>query len=112
MTLADRATIANMGPEYGATCGFFPVDAETLNYLTNTGRKTTRVELVEKYAKAQGLFRTKAAKDPVFTDTIGTRPWHRRAIDGRSEAAGRARAAGRRSGRFCRRDGNRIQEGR
>jgi aconitate hydratase len=70
LTLADRATIANMGPEYGATCGFFPVDGETLNYLTTTSRKKSRVELVEKYAKAQGLFRTKAAKDPVFTDTI------------------------------------------
>ncbi len=70
MTLADRATIANMAPEYGATCGFFPVDGETLNYLTNSSRKKARVELVEKYAKAQGLFRTKSAKDPVFTDTI------------------------------------------
>jgi aconitate hydratase len=70
MTLADRATIANMAPEYGATCGFFPIDGETLNYLTNSSRKKARVELVEKYAKAQGLFRTKSAKDPVFTDTI------------------------------------------
>ena len=70
LTLADRATIANMGPEYGATCGFFPVDAETLNYLTNTARKKARVDLVEKYSKAQGMFRTKGAKDPVFTDTI------------------------------------------
>ncbi|MGB8816983.1 MAG: aconitate hydratase AcnA, partial [Rhizobiaceae bacterium] len=70
MTLADRATIANMAPEYGATCGFFPIDGETLNYLTTTSRKKARVELVEKYSKAQGLFRTKTAKDPVFTDTI------------------------------------------
>ena len=70
MTLADRATIANMGPEYGATCGFFPVDGETLNYLTNTSRKKARIALVEKYCKAQGLFRTKASKDPVFTDTL------------------------------------------
>jgi len=70
MPLSDRATIANMGPEYGATCGFFPVDAETLNYLANTGRKKARVELVEKYAKAQGLFRTARSKDPVFTDTL------------------------------------------
>ncbi|WP_163589756.1 aconitase family protein, partial [Klebsiella pneumoniae] len=59
MTLADRATIANMAPEYGATCGFFPVDDETLNYLTTSGRKSQRIALVEKYAKAQGLFRTK-----------------------------------------------------
>jgi aconitate hydratase len=70
MTLADRATIANMGPEYGATCGFFPVDGETLNYLTTTSRKKARIALVEKYCKAQGLFRTKASKDPVFTDTL------------------------------------------
>jgi aconitate hydratase len=70
MTLADRATIANMAPEYGATCGFFPIDGETLNYLTNSSRKKTRIELVEKYARAQGLFRTKASKDPVFTDKL------------------------------------------
>lgn len=70
MTLADRATIANMAPEYGATCGFFPVDGETLNYLTMTSRKSSRIALVEKYAKAQGLFRTKSSPDPVFTDTL------------------------------------------
>ena len=70
MTLADRATIANMAPEYGATCGFFPVDDETLNYLTTSGRKSARIALVEKYAKAQGLFRTKGSPDPVFTDTL------------------------------------------
>jgi aconitate hydratase len=70
LTLADRATIANMGPEYGATCGFFPVDKETLAYLDMTGRKSERVELVEKYCKHQGLFRTKASPDPVFTDTL------------------------------------------
>ena len=70
MTLADRATIANMAPEYGATCGFFPVDDETLNYLTNSSRKAARIALVEKYSKAQGLFRTKATPDPVFTDTL------------------------------------------
>ena len=58
MALEDRATIANMAPEYGATCGFFPIDAETLRYLTATARKPARVALVEKYAKAQGLFRT------------------------------------------------------
>jgi len=70
MTLADRATIANMAPEYGATCGFFPVDTETLSYLTTSSRKTARVDLVEKYTKAQGLFRTKATPDPVFSDTL------------------------------------------
>ena len=70
LTLADRSTIANMGPEYGATCGFFPVDKETLAYLELTGRKGDRVELVEKYCRHQGLFRTKASPDPVFTDTL------------------------------------------
>jgi aconitate hydratase len=70
LTLADRATIANMGPEYGATCGFFPVDTETLNYLETTSRKPARVALVEKYSKAQGLFASRATPDPVFTDTL------------------------------------------
>ncbi|KRE06590.1 aconitate hydratase [Bosea sp. Root670] len=70
LTLADRATIANMGPEYGATCGFFPVDAETLDYLTTTGRKSDRIALVEAYSKAQGLFATRETPDPVFTDTL------------------------------------------
>ena len=70
LTLADRATIANMGPEYGATCGFFPVDTETLDYLTVTGRKADRIALVEAYSKAQGLFATPEMADPVFTDTL------------------------------------------
>jgi aconitate hydratase len=70
MTLADRATIANMAPEYGATCGFFPVDAETLNYLKMTGRDEARIALVEAYCKAQGLLRVTGAADPVFTDTL------------------------------------------
>ena len=70
MALEDRATIANMAPEYGATCGFFPVDAETLRYLKATARKPARVALVEKYAKAQGLYRTAKSADPDFTDTL------------------------------------------
>ncbi len=70
MTLEDRATIANMAPEYGATCGFFPVDVETLRYLKDTARKPARVALVEKYAKAQGLFRSAKTPEPVFTDTL------------------------------------------
>ena len=70
MTLADRATIGNMAPEYGATCGFFPIDAETLRYLDNSSRGDERVALVEAYAKAQGLFRTAETADPVFTDTL------------------------------------------
>jgi len=70
MTLADRATIGNMAPEYGATCGFFPIDKETLAYLTLSGRDPHRVALVEAYAKAQGLFRAAGDPDPVFTDTL------------------------------------------
>ncbi len=70
MTLADRATIANMAPEYGATCGFFPVDGETINYLTLSGRASNRIALVEAYTKAQGLWRQSGSPDPVFTDTL------------------------------------------
>jgi aconitate hydratase len=70
MTLADRATIANMAPEYGATCGFFPVDSEALDYLKSSGRAPARVALVEAYAKAQGMFRTRLTGDPVFSDTL------------------------------------------
>ncbi len=68
LALADRATIANMAPEYGATCGFFPVDQLTLDYLKLSGRDEHRIKLVEAYAKAQGLWRTDV--DPVFTDTL------------------------------------------
>jgi len=70
LALADRATIANMAPEYGATMGFFPVDDETLKYLCLSGRSDEQVALVEAYCKAQGLFRTDATPDPVFTDTL------------------------------------------
>ena len=70
LSLADEATIANMAPEYGATCGFFPTDAETLDYLTATGRDTKRIKLVEAYAKAQGLYRPDYEGDPVFTDIL------------------------------------------
>jgi len=70
LTLPDRATIANMAPEYGATMGFFPVDAETLAYLRFTGRSAERVALVEAYSKLQGLFRTDQTPDPLFTDTL------------------------------------------
>ncbi|MBX7058088.1 MAG: aconitate hydratase AcnA [Leptospirales bacterium] len=70
LALADRATIANMAPEYGATCGFFPVDQETLRFLERTGRKAELVDLVEKYYKAQGLFRSDESPDPEYTDTL------------------------------------------
>jgi aconitate hydratase len=70
LALEDRATIGNMAPEYGATCGFFPIDDETIRYLAATGRPAARVALVEEYAKAQGMFRTKSSPDPVFTDAL------------------------------------------
>jgi aconitate hydratase len=70
LPIADRATIANMAPEYGATCGFFPVDAETLRYLAFTGRPRWRVDLVEAYAKEQGLFHTPDSPEPEFSDTL------------------------------------------
>ncbi len=70
LTLADQATIANMAPEYGATCGFFPVDAETINYLRFTGRDEHRVNLVEAYAKEQGMWRDVNTPDPEFTTTM------------------------------------------
>ncbi len=70
LSVADKATIANMAPEYGATCGFFPVDKAALDYLKTSGRAPSRVALVEKYAKAQGLFRTSTSPDPVFTETL------------------------------------------
>ncbi|MDB5689791.1 MAG: aconitate hydratase 1 [Sphingomonas bacterium] len=70
LSLADRATIANMAPEYGATCGFFPVDQATLNYLRLTGRDAWQIELVEAYAKVQGMWRDANAPDPLFTDTL------------------------------------------
>jgi len=70
ISLADRATVANMAPEYGATIGFFPVDSETLNYMRLTGREDSQIELVEAYYKAQGMFRTDDTPDPVFTDIL------------------------------------------
>lgn len=70
LSLADRSTIANMAPEYGATCGFFPIDAETIRYLTFTGRDASRVALVEAYAKAQGMWRDASTPDPVFSTTL------------------------------------------
>src|SRR5262245_21723055 len=70
LSLADRATIANMAPEYGATIGFFPIDAETLNYLRLSGRDPEHVKIVEAYAKAQGMFRTANTPDPKFSDAL------------------------------------------
>jgi aconitate hydratase len=70
LSLEDQATIANMAPEYGATCGFFPVDRDTLDYLRTSGRSAERVALVEAYCDAQGMFRRTDSEDPVFTDTL------------------------------------------
>ncbi|MEH7357751.1 MULTISPECIES: aconitate hydratase AcnA [Priestia] len=70
LPLADRATIANMAPEYGATCGFFPVDAEALAYMRLTGRDEKDIQVVEQYTKANGLFFTPENEDPVFTDVV------------------------------------------
>ncbi|MCR8636937.1 aconitate hydratase AcnA [Paenibacillus radicis (ex Xue et al. 2023)] len=70
ISLADRATVANMAPEYGATIGFFPVDAESLNYMRSTGREEDQIALVEAYYKAQGMYRTDATPDPIFSDVI------------------------------------------
>ena len=69
LPLADRATIGNMAPEYGATCGFFPIDAETLRYLRQTGRDEDRIALVEAYAKANGMWRGEDY-EPIYTDTL------------------------------------------
>src|SRR5689334_11408793 len=70
LPLADRATIANMAPEYGATCGFFPVDERTIDYMELTGRDDAQVELVRAYAQAQGLWRDASSPEPLFTDTL------------------------------------------
>ncbi|HYW34878.1 MAG TPA: aconitate hydratase AcnA [Balneolaceae bacterium] len=70
MSLPDRATIANMSPEYGATMGFFPMDSESMRYMRRTGRSEEQVEMIERYMKEQGLFRTDDTPDPEFTDTL------------------------------------------
>jgi aconitate hydratase len=70
LTIADRATLGNMSPEYGATCGFFPIDDDTIRYLRDTARSAERIALVIAYAKAQGMYRTKNTPDPVFTDVL------------------------------------------
>ena len=70
LTIADRATIGNMAPEYGATCGFSPIDDDTIRYLKDTSRPPEVIKLVEAYAKAQGMFRVKTTPDPIFTDIL------------------------------------------
>src|SRR5258708_7007309 len=74
LTVEDRATIGNMAPEYGATCGFFPIDDDVIDFLTKTARKPERIALVKAYAKAQGLYPPKAMSAPVFTDVMNLKP--------------------------------------
>ena len=94
LALADRATIGNMAPEYGATCGFFPIDAETMRYLdAHRPRAAAQVKLVEAYAKAQGLWRDDASPDPVFTDTLELDLGSGRAVPGRAAPAAGPRGA-------------------
>lgn len=92
LALADRATIANMAPEYGATCGIFPIDGEALNYLRLSGRDDALIALVEAYAKAQGLARTRPGRRGIQLDPAA-RPRRREAVAGRSEASAGPRAA-------------------
>src|ERR1700759_5156954 len=70
LTIADRATLGKMAPEYGATCGFFPIDDDTIAYLTDTNRAQARIDLVKAYGQAQGMYRTKTTPDPIFTDVL------------------------------------------
>ena len=103
LSLPDRATLANMAPEYGATCGFFPIDQETCDYLAFTGRDAEQVALVEAYAKAQGMWRDSNTPEPLFTDTLELdistvepslagpkRPQDRVALSGVADAFGKA----------------------
>ena len=93
MSLPDRATIANMAPEYGATMGFFPVDQETLAYMQRTGRTAEEVDLVDRYYKEQGLFRTSSSPDPHYSSTLSLDLGYGRGGDGRPEAAAGSRPA-------------------
>ena len=100
LALADRAMIANMSPENGATITFFPVDEQTLDYLRLTGRSDELIELVEAYCKAQHLFRTDETPDPEYTDVLELDLGTCRAQPGRAEAPAGPGAAGRSEGEF------------
>ena len=93
LPLADRATIANMAPEYGATCGIFPVDEESLNYLRLSGRSEDQIALVEAYAKAQGLWRDATRPRPIFSATLELDMGDGAALAGRPQASAGPRAA-------------------
>ena len=112
LTIADRATIGNMAPEYGATCGFFPIDDDTIDYLTDTARKAGSRSIWSKaYAKAQGMYRTKTTPDPIFTDVLKLELGQHRAVARRPEApAGPRRAEGGQV-ELHHRDGQGVQQG-
>ena len=97
LPLADRATIANMAPEYGATCGIFPIDAEALNYLRLSGRSEEQIALVEAYAKAQGLWHDAGPAGRHLLRHAGAGPGRGGAVAGRPQAPAGPRVAGRRS---------------
>ena len=86
LPLADRATIGNMSPEFGSTCAIFPIDAETLRYLEFSGRPEEQIELVEAYAREQGLWHDEHAEEPDLLRDARARPRRRRAVAGRPEA--------------------------
>ena len=97
LTLADRATISNMSPEFGATSAIFPIDDETLRYLRDTGRPAELLDLVERYTKEQGLFRTGSEPEPAYSDTLDVRSGIGRAERRRPPpAAGSGRSPGER----------------
>ena len=111
MSLPDRATIANMAPEYGATMGFFPVDQETLAYMQRTGRTAEEVDLVDRYYKEQGLFRTSASPDPRLLEHALPRSGHGRGGNGRPEAATGSRPPQRHEEPVAERPVGRLRQG-
>ena len=112
LTIADRATLGNMSPEYGATCGFFPIDDDTIRYLRDTGRSAERVALVIAYAKAQGMYRAKNTPDPMFTDVLKLELSLDRAVARRTEASAGPHCAERGQERLCLVDGQGVQQSR
>ena len=111
LPLADRATIANMAPEFGSTCGIFPIDEETIRYLELTGRSAEQIALVEAYARAQGLWRTNGMREADYTDVLELDLGHGRAEPRRPEApAGPRAAAHRRRTTYRRRHAKMAEE--
>ena len=112
LSVADKATIGNMAPEYGATCGFFPVDAATIDYLKTSGRKADRVALVDRLRQGAGPVPHRQVGRSRVHGNADARSRRRRAVDGRPEASRRPRRAACGCGRFRHRADQRIQEGR